>query len=108
MSEMTRTVTDQTFHREVLEARGPVLVDYWAQWCGPCRMLGPVIEESARQYADRLIVAKLNVDENPVTPSRYQVRGIPTLMLFRDGQPVATHVGSLSRGQLQAFLDEHT
>jgi thioredoxin len=108
MSEMTRTVTDQSFHSEVLEARGPVLVDYWAQWCGPCRMLGPVIEESARQYADRLIVAKLNVDENPVTPSRYQVRGIPTLMLFRDGQPVATHVGSLSRGQLQAFLDEHT
>jgi thioredoxin 1 len=108
MSDTTRTVTDQTFQSEVLEARTPVLVDYWAEWCGPCRMLGPVIEESARQYSDRLIVAKLNIDENPATPSRYQVRGIPTLMLFKDGHPVATHVGSLSRGQLQAFLDQHT
>ena len=108
MSGMTRTVSDQTFRSEVLEARAPVLVDYWAEWCGPCRMLGPVIEESARQYAGRLIVAKLNVDENPLTPSRYQVRGIPTLMLFKDGHPVATHVGSLSRGQLQVLLDQHT
>ena len=108
MSGMTRTVSDQTFRSEVLEARAPVLVDYWAEWCGPCRMLGPVLEESARQYAGRLIVAKLNVDENPLTPSRYQVRGIPTLMLFKDGHPVATHVGSLSRGQLQALLDQHT
>lgn len=108
MSGTTRTVSDQTFRSEVLEARAPVLVDYWAEWCGPCRMLGPVLEESARQYAGRLIVAKLNVDENPLTPSRYQVRGIPTLMLFKDGHPVATHVGSLSRGQLQALLDQHT
>jgi thioredoxin 1 len=108
MSETTRNVTDQSFRTDVLEASAPVLVDYWAEWCGPCRMLGPVIEESARHYADRLIVAKLNVDENPVTPSRYHVRGIPTLMLFKGGQVVATHVGSLSRGQLQAFLDQHT
>ena len=105
MSQTTKTVTDQTFETEVLKSSQLVLVDYWAEWCGPCKMIGPIVEESARQYADRVTVAKLNVDENPVTPTRYHVRGIPTLMLFRDGQPVATHVGSLSKGQLQAFID---
>ena len=107
MSQTTKTVTDQTFETEVLKSSQLVLVDYWAEWCGPCKMIGPIVEESARQYADRVTVAKLNVDENPVTPTRYHVRGIPTLMLFRDGQPVATHVGSLSKGQLQAFIDAH-
>jgi len=107
MSQTIKTVTDQTFETEVLKSSQLVLVDYWAEWCGPCKMIGPIVEESARQYADRVTVAKLNVDENPVTPTRYHVRGIPTLMLFRDGQPVATHVGSLSKGQLQAFIDEH-
>lgn len=97
----------QTFETEVLKSSQPVLVDYWAEWCGPCKMIGPIVEESARQYADRVTVAKLNVDENPTTPTRYHVRGIPTLMLFKDGQPVATHVGSLSKGQLQAFIDEN-
>jgi thioredoxin 1 len=108
MSEAVTTVTDQTFEAEVLQSSKPVLVDYWAEWCGPCRMISPIVEESATQYADRLTVAKLNIDENAATATRYHVRSIPTLMLFKNGQPVATHVGSLSRGQLQAFLDAHT
>ena len=107
MTQPTKTVTDKTFQAEVLESDRPVLVDYWAEWCGPCRMIGPLVEESATQYADRLTVAKLNVDENPVTPTRYSVRGIPTLMLFKGGLPIATHVGSLSKGQLQAFINKH-
>ena len=104
----TKTVTDQSFQTDVLQSSQPVLVDYWAEWCGPCKMIGPIVEESAKEYADRLTVAKLNVDDNPNTPTRYHVRGIPTLMLFKDGQPVATHVGSLSKGQLQAFIDANT
>jgi thioredoxin 1 len=108
MSPAAKTVTDQTFQTEVLGSAKPVLVDYWAEWCGPCRMIGPLIEESAAEYADRLAIAKLNVDENPATPTRYSVRGIPTLMIFKDGHPVATHVGSLSRSQLHAFLDANT
>ncbi len=107
MSHTTQTVTDQTFEAEVLKSSTPVLVDYWAEWCGPCKMIGPLVEESAAEYADRLTVAKLNIDENPATPTRYGVRGIPTLMLFKDGQPVAVRVGSLSRSQLGAFIDEH-
>jgi thioredoxin len=103
-----KAVTDSSFEADVLKSSKPVLVDYWAQWCGPCRMIGHIVEESAQEYADRLSVAKLNVDENPQTATRYFVRGIPTLMLFKDGQPIATHVGSLSKGQLQAFIDKHT
>lgn len=108
MSEALKTVTDQTFEAEVLKSSRPVLVDYWAEWCGPCRMIGPAVEESANQYADRLTVAKLNIDENPATATRFHVRSIPTLMLFKEGQPVATHVGSMSKGQLQAFIDANT
>jgi len=108
MSAATQTVTDQTFQAQVLDSAKPVLVDYWAQWCGPCRMIGPLVEESAAEYGDRLTIAKLNVDENPATPTRYGVRSIPTLMIFRNGQPAAVHVGSLSRSQLHAFLDAHT
>jgi thioredoxin 1 len=108
MSQIAKTVTDQSFEEDVLKSSQPVLVDYWAEWCGPCKMIGPIVEESAAKYADRLTVAKLNIDENPSSPSRYHVRGIPTLMLFKDGQPVATHVGSLSKGQLQAFIEKHT
>ena len=108
MSQATKNVTDQTFEAEVLSATKPVLVDYWAEWCGPCKMIGPLVEESAAEYADRLTIAKLNVDQNPATPTRYSVRGIPTLMIFKDGHPVATHVGSLSRSQLHAFLDANT
>jgi thioredoxin 1 len=108
MTEAIQTVTDQTFEAQVLSASKPVLVDYWAEWCGPCRMIGPLIEQSAGEYAERLSIAKLNVDENPATPTRYSVRGIPTLIIFKDGVPVATHVGSLSRSQLHAFLDANT
>jgi thioredoxin 1 len=108
MSQLTKNVTDQSFDADVLASSKAVLVDYWAEWCGPCRMIGPIVEESATQYADRLSVAKLNVDENPATANKYHVRGIPTLMLFKDGYPVATHVGSLSRTQLHAFIEAHT
>ena len=108
MSQSIKTVTDQSFQAEVLDSSQPVLVDFWAEWCGPCRMIGPLVEESAGEYADRLTVAKLNVDENPGTPTRYSVRGIPTLMIFKDGQPVATRVGSLSRSQLHAFIEANT
>ena len=107
MSQTTKTVTDQSFESEVLKASQPVLVDYWAQWCGPCKMIGPIVEDSAAEYADRLTVAKLDIDESPRTPTRYNVRSIPTLMLFKDGQPVATHAGSLSKGQLREFIDKH-
>ena len=108
VSQTTKTVTDDSFKADVLESRKPVLVDYWAEWCGPCRMIGPIVEESAAEYSERLTVAKLNIDENAATARRYGIRGIPTLMLFKDGQPVATHVGSLSRSQLHALLDAHT
>jgi len=107
MSELIKTVTDQSFEAEVLQSPRPVLVDYWAEWCGPCRMIAPLIEESAVQYADQLVIAKLNVDDNPATPTRYSVRSIPTLMLFKDGQPAAMHIGSLSKSQLHAFIDTH-
>jgi thioredoxin 1 len=108
MSEAVKTVTDQNFQSEVIQSSKPVLVDYWAEWCGPCRMIGPLVDGAARQYLDRLAVAKLNVDENPATAMRYGVRSIPTLMLFKDGSPLAVHVGSLSKGQLEAFLNAHT
>ncbi len=99
-----KTVTDLSFQQEVLQADKPVLVDYWAEWCGPCRMVAPVVEQSAAEHAGSLKMAKLDIDSNPATPSRYGVRSIPTLMLFKGGLPVATHVGSLSKGQLEAFI----
>jgi thioredoxin 1 len=107
MDHSTKTVTDQSFESEVLKSSQPVLVDYWAEWCGPCKAIGPLVEDLATTNSDRLTVVKLNVDENPGTPSRYNIRGIPTLMLFKEGHPVATHVGSLSKTQLQAFIDKH-
>ena len=105
MESPAQHITDASFRSEVLESPLPVLVDYWAEWCGPCRMIGPLLEDTARDYAGRLKVAKLNIDENPSVPSQYRVRSIPTLMLYRDGQPVATQVGALSRSQLATFLD---
>ena len=105
MSSKIKHVTDTTFNSEVLESSLPVLVDYWAEWCGPCKMIGPIIDESAESYSDRLSVAKINVDENQAVPSRYHVRGIPTLMLFKNGEVVATKVGALSKSQLSAFID---
>jgi thioredoxin 1 len=108
MNEAVKTVTDQSFQLDVIQSSKPVLVDYWADWCAPCKMIGPLVDGAAMQYSDRLTVAKLNVDKNPATATRYQVFSIPTLMLFKDGSPVAVHVGSLSKGQLDAFLEAHT
>jgi thioredoxin 1 len=98
-------LTDDEFESLVLKAPGPVLVDYWAEWCGPCKMIAPVLDEIAKDYAGRLTVAKINIDENPATPQRYGVRGIPTLMLFKNGEVEVTKVGALSKSQLAAFID---
>ncbi len=100
-------VSDDSFDQDVLKAESPVLVDYWAEWCGPCKMIAPILDEIARDYEGRLQVAKVNVDENNATASKYGIRGIPTLMLFRNGTQVATKVGALSKSQLTQFLDSH-
>ena len=107
MSEAIKHVTDASFDSEVLGAPLPVLVDYWAEWCGPCKMIAPLLDQSAASYAGRLSIAKINIDENAKTPNRYHVRGIPTLMLFKDGQLVATRVGALSKSQLAAFIEDN-
>ena len=107
MSENIQEVSDQTFERDVLQSDKPVLVDYWAEWCGPCKAIHPILEEIAADYADRVKVAKLNIDENPDTPPRYGIRGIPTLMLFKGGNVEATKVGALSKSQLTAFIDSN-
>ena len=107
MSEHIQYVTDATFDAEVTQAALPVLVDYWAEWCGPCRMIAPILDEIAKEYAGRLTIAKLNVDENQQTPQKFGVRGIPTLMLFKNGNIEATKVGALSKSQLTAFIDSH-
>jgi len=106
VSEKITHVTDDSFDQEVLSANGPVLVDYWAEWCGPCKMIGPIIEEIAEEYGDKLKVTKLDIDSNNKTPLQYRIRGIPTLMIFRDGKVQATKVGALTKGQLKAFVDE--
>lgn len=105
MSEHIHYVTDGNFESEVLQSQTPVLVDYWAEWCGPCKMIAPILDDVAKDYAGKLKVAKLNIDENQDTPAKYGIRGIPTLMLFKDGQAAATKVGALSKSQLTAFLD---
>jgi len=107
MSEHIVYVTDDSFADEVLKSSIPVLVDYWAEWCGPCKMIAPILDEIAREYVGRLKVDKLNIDENPATPPRYGIRGIPTLMLFKAGQVEATKVGALSKSQLIALLDSN-
>ena len=107
MSENIVHITDDTFEIEVLKAEQPVLVDYWAEWCGPCRMIGPILDELAVEYGDRVKICKLNVDENQNTPPKYGIRGIPTLMLFRNGNVEATKVGAQSKSQLTAFLDSN-
>jgi thioredoxin 1 len=107
VSEKIVHVTDDTFEDEVLKSGEPVLVDYWADWCGPCKMIAPVLDEIADEYAGRIKVAKLNIDENPNTPPRYGIRGIPTLMLFKDGEVEATKVGAVSKSQLTAFIDSN-
>ncbi|MCC2595309.1 thioredoxin TrxA [Pusillimonas sp. MFBS29] len=106
MSESIKHVSDASFEADVINSDVPVLVDYWAEWCGPCKMIAPLLDEAAKQYGDRVIIAKVNVDENPDTAAKFGVRGIPTLMLFKDGKATATKVGALSKSQLSAFLDE--
>ena len=105
MSDAITYVSDDTFDVEVLQSSTPVLVDYWAEWCGPCKMIAPILEDVAREYAGKLKVAKLNIDENQATPPKYGIRGIPTLMLFKNGTVEATKVGALSNSQLAAFID---
>ncbi|MGX2040137.1 thioredoxin TrxA [Methylocaldum sp. MU1018] len=105
MSERILHVTDAEFEDKVLKASGPVLVDFWAEWCGPCKMIAPILDEIAGDYEGKLTVAKLNIDDNPATPQRYGVRGIPTLILFKNGEVEATKVGALAKSQLTAFLE---
>lgn len=107
MSDKIKYVTDASFEDDVLKAEQAVLVDYWAEWCGPCKMIAPILEEVAGDYTDKLTVAKMNVDENQEVPAKFGIRGIPTLMLFKNGAVVATKVGALSKSQLTAFLDSH-
>ena len=105
MSQNTVAVSDATFKSQVLEAKEPVLVDFWAEWCGPCKMIGPALEELAAEYKGRVTVAKVNIDENPASPNNYGVRGIPTLILFRDGAEAKRIVGALPKRRLEAELE---
>ncbi len=100
-------VTDETFEADVLNSESPVLVDFWAEWCGPCKMIAPILDEISDEYDGRVKVAKLNIDENPNTPPKYGIRGIPTLMLFKNGNVEATKVGAVSKSQLTAFIDSN-
>ena len=107
MSENIKHVTDASFDSDVLNAGTPVLVDYWAEWCGPCKMIAPVLEDMAKEYSGRLTVAKLDIDANPGITSQFGIRGIPTLILFKGGKPHAQKVGALSKSQLAAFVDSN-
>ena len=107
MSDEIVYLSDSTFEDEVLKSELPVLVDYWAEWCGPCKMIAPILDEIAGDYAGKLKIAKLNIDDNPETPPKYGIRGIPTLMLFKAGNVEATKVGAVSKSQLTAFLDSN-
>jgi thioredoxin 1 len=107
MSEHIIHLSDAGFEQEVLQSSVPVLVDYWAEWCGPCKMIAPILDEISKEYAGRLKVAKLNIDDNQQTPPKYGIRGIPTLMLFKNGNVEATKVGALSKSQLTAFIDSN-
>ncbi|MCE2746179.1 MAG: thioredoxin TrxA [Burkholderiales bacterium] len=106
-SDLIKHVSDASFDSDVLKTDGPVLVDYWAEWCGPCKMIAPILDDLSSEYQGKLKIAKMNVDENSETPAKYGIRGIPTLMLFKNGAVVATKVGALSKSQLAAFIDSH-
>ena len=105
-SELIKHVSDSSFESDVLQSSIPVLVDYWAEWCGPCKMIAPILDEVAGAYEGKLQVAKMNVDENRDIPAKFGIRGIPTLMIFKDGQLAATKVGAMSKAQLTAFIDQ--
>lgn len=107
MSENILALSDDSFEQDVLASNIPVLVDYWAEWCGPCKMIAPLLEQIADEYEGRITVAKLNIDDNQQTPPKYGIRGIPTLMLFKNGEVEATKVGALSKTQLSAFIDQY-
>ncbi len=106
-SELIKHVTDDSFKTDVLDADKPVLLDFWAEWCGPCKMIAPILDDVSKAYEGRLQIAKINVDENSAVPGKFNVRGIPTLVLFKNGEVVATKVGALAKAQLTAFLDGH-
>jgi len=107
MSDAILTLTDEEFESKVIKSKKPVLVDYWAEWCGPCKMIAPLLEEVADEMSDKILIGKLNVDENSQTPPKYGIRGIPTLMLFKDGNVVGTKVGALSKADLIKFIEDN-
>ena len=106
-NELIKHITDASFEADVLQSSQPVLVDYWAEWCGPCKMIGPILEDLSTEYGDKLQIAKMNVDENQGVPAQFNIRGIPTLILFKNGTVAAQKVGALAKSQLTAFIDSH-